>query len=70
LGETSSFYLVETKSVKKRIAMWRQMLPSADIFYSVKSCPDPQVLRSMMQEGTNFDCASMQEIEHMLGLGC
>lgn len=70
LGEKNSFFIVETKSVQKRIALWRQMLPSAEIFFSVKSCPDTQVLRCMMHEGTSFDCASMQEIELMMGLGC
>jgi ornithine decarboxylase len=50
--------------------MWNKYLPSVEIFYAVKSGPDPMVLRHLLERGLNFDCASTQEMQLMLSLGC
>jgi ornithine decarboxylase len=38
-------------------------------FYAIKSNPDEAILRECLKLGTNFDCASMGEIQTMLRLG-
>ena len=37
--------------------------------YAVKSNPDIHILRELVSLGSNFDCASMEEIRLMLELG-
>lgn len=61
---------MESQSALRRLDMWNKFLPSVGIFYAVKSGPDPMVLRHLLARGLSFDCASMQEIQLMLGLGC
>ena len=38
-------------------------------FYAIKSNPDEGILRECLKSGTNFDCASMGEMQIMLRLG-
>lgn len=56
------FYYYDLGSVQQRIEMWRAMLPRVDLFYAVKTNPDPEVLKICLRNGTGFDVASGYEI--------
>jgi len=49
--------------------MWNQNFPTVKMHYAVKSNPDKHLLRELVTLGSNFDCASMEEIRLMLELG-
>jgi ornithine decarboxylase len=44
-------------------------LGRAHIHYAVKANPEPQIIRTLVQKGSGFDCASRGEIELCLGQG-
>ncbi len=44
-------------------------LPDSAIFYAVKANPAPEILRLLASLGSNFDCASVAEIEMALDAG-
>lgn len=41
---------------------WKKTLPRIDPFYAVKSNPDPFILQALLNQGVNFDCASLREV--------
>ncbi len=47
----------------------KKALPLAQIFYAVKANPAPEILRVLDSLGSNFDTASIYEIEDCLALG-
>jgi ornithine decarboxylase len=47
----------------------RKALPLVNIFYAVKANPAPEILRVLEGLGSNFDAASIYEIEECIALG-
>jgi ornithine decarboxylase len=41
---------------------WANAFPSIKPFYAVKCNPEPFLLQTLMNHGTNFDCASLREV--------
>lgn len=66
---TDAFYIANLSVLKKKIAQWRCVLPNIDPFYAVKCNPDQTVLKTMVEEGLSFDCASKREIDTVTGMG-
>jgi ornithine decarboxylase len=44
-------------------------MPAASIYYAVKANPAPEILKVLLKLGSNFDTASIYEIEDCLSLG-
>ena len=55
--------------VRENFLKFRRALPDSRVFYAVKANPDPQILNLLADLGSNFDCASVQEIEMALAAG-
>jgi ornithine decarboxylase len=55
--------------VRDRITMWRDNLPDVGIYYSFKTNSDPELIKTMLGMGANFDCASKGEIKAAIALG-
>jgi ornithine decarboxylase len=49
--------------------MWRDNLPGVGIYYSFKTNSDPELIKTMLAMGTDFDCASKGEIKAAIKLG-
>jgi len=64
-----AFYIADLGSIVKQHQKWQNQLPNFTPFYAVKCNNDINVLRTLVSLGTNFDCASMEEIKTMIGLG-
>lgn len=56
--------LVDLGKVKNQHKLWVEHLPLITPFYAVKCNPDPMIIRTLDQQGANFDCATLLEI-HM-----
>lgn len=69
-GLHDTFYVANMGTLRSKISLWRQQLPSVEPFYAVKCNPDRRVLQAMVDEGMGFDCASKSEIETVLAMGC
>jgi ornithine decarboxylase len=60
---------VDLDLVARKYRQMRSVLPKAKVYYAVKANPAPEVLRVLAAGGASFDCASIQEIDRVLGLG-
>lgn len=68
-GQQDSFFVFDLQSVRDRVNMWRDLLPEVEIYYSFKTNSDHELVKTMHQMGTKFDCASMGEIKTAMSLG-
>ncbi|WP_299870042.1 ornithine/lysine decarboxylase [uncultured Hoeflea sp.] len=55
--------------VRDNFMSFRKALPDSSIYYAVKANPAPEILRLLASMGSNFDCASVTEIEMALQAG-
>jgi ornithine decarboxylase len=69
LNTPTPYFLIDPEEIRQRIAAFRGALPTAAIFYALKSNPDPIVLRTVADAGCGFEAASWPEIELLLTLG-
>jgi len=61
--------VVDLDVVRDNFQSFRTALPDSSIYYAVKANPAPEVLRLLAGLGSNFDCASVAEIEMALNAG-
>ncbi len=61
--------VVDLDVVRDNFMKFRRALPDSRVFYAVKANPEPEVLQLLADLGSNFDCASVQEIEMALATG-
>ena len=66
--EDTSFTLLNIETLKVQYDKWRQNLPTVFPYYAVKSNPDIRILKALADLGTNFDCASENEIKSVLSV--
>lgn len=62
------FYVCDLGAVVSQYYFWKKMLPRVEVFYAVKCNPDTAVLKTLLKLGANFDCASRNEFNLVLGL--
>ncbi|WP_422371510.1 ornithine/lysine decarboxylase [Hoeflea sp.] len=61
--------VVDLDVVRDNFVSFRKALPDSSIFYAVKANPAPEILRLLACLGSNFDCASVAEIEMAMKAG-
>jgi ornithine decarboxylase len=61
--------VVDLDVVRDNFVSFRKALPDSSIYYAVKANPAPEILRLLAGLGSNFDCASVTEIEMALKAG-
>ncbi len=61
--------VVDLDVVRDNFTAFRRALPDSAIFYAVKANPAPEILRLLASMGSNFDAASVTEIEMALEAG-
>lgn len=61
--------VVDLDVVRDNYSAFRAALPDSSIYYAVKANPAPEVLALLAGLGSNFDCASVAEIEMALKAG-
>lgn len=62
------FVVIDNAIVKKHYHEITNAFPFAKIYYAVKANPDPKVLTLLRDEGSNFDVASIYELDRILSL--
>ncbi|KAJ3212670.1 Antizyme inhibitor 1 [Entophlyctis luteolus] len=67
--EEDPFFVADMGEVIRQHIQWKEMLPRVEPFYAMKCCPDPVVIKTLVELGTGFDCASKTEIETALSYG-
>lgn len=61
--------VVDTGIVRDNFLRFAKAMPDSRIFYAVKANPAPEILSLLAELGSNFDCASVQEIDMALVAG-
>lgn len=65
----SPLMIVDCARLRQQLRSLRQALPGVDLYYAVKSQPNPDVVRTLANENVHFDVATSGEIELMQQLG-
>lgn len=61
--------VVDLDVVQDNFKAFRHAMPDSAIYYAVKANPAPEILKLLAGMGSNFDCASVAEIEMALAAG-
>jgi ornithine decarboxylase len=61
--------VVDLDVVEQNYHAFAHALPDTRVFYAVKANPAPEILNLLAELGSNFDCASVVEIEQALATG-
>lgn len=61
--------LCDLSSVERMFRLWQKKLPRVKPFYAVKCNSDPQIVRTLAELGTGFDCASKNELKQVSRTG-
>jgi ornithine decarboxylase len=68
-GYNRPFLLVDLEIVRTKARRFKAAMPRVQPHYAVKANPDPRVLKALIEEGVNFEIASIAELDLLLGLG-
>lgn len=63
------FLVIDLKRVAKNYDILAKNMPFAKIYYAIKANPNDDVLKLLKSRGSNFDVASIYEIDQLLALG-
>ena len=61
--------VVDLDVVRQNYLRFERAMPDSRIYYAVKANPAPEILALLAELGSNFDCASVQEIDMALAAG-
>jgi diaminopimelate decarboxylase len=61
-----AFYIIDLGEITKSYINWVTMLPLVKPYYAVKCNPNPVLLDALASLGTNFDCASENEMKTII----
>ena len=68
-NEQDSFYVLNLSVLKRVYEEWTEALPNIKPYYAVKCNPTPEIVSTLADLGSNFDCASPAEIQQVLDVG-
>jgi ornithine decarboxylase len=61
--------VVDLEIVRENYQRFVSAMPDMKVYYAIKANPDQKILSMLASEGSNFDCASVAEIEMALCAG-
>lgn len=59
-------FVVDLAKIEKAYFQWKTYLPNIIPYYAVKCNPCEKIIKLLANMGCNFDCASQQEMKHVL----
>lgn len=68
-AETDPFVVVDLDIVEHNYRELKRLLPLARVFYAIKANPEPAIIGRLQKLGSNFDTASIGEINLCLAQG-
>ena len=69
LDSDEAFWIADFNRTRESLELWEENIPSVKMHYAMKCCDEPHLLKFVADHGLGFDCASMKEIETIIGLG-
>lgn len=68
-GKETPFLIVDLRKVEQNYNDLHTLMPFAKILYAVKANPHDEIIKLLDRKGSNFDTASIYEIDQCLRLG-
>ena len=68
-GKETPFLVLDTATVARQYDELTEGFPFAHIYYAVKANPAPEILSTIKDKGSNFDIASIYELNRLLDMG-
>ena len=62
------FVVIDLETISEHYDTLAEYFPYANVYYAVKANPAPEVLTLLRDKGSNFDVASIYELDKLLGL--
>ncbi len=63
------FLVLNIKRVEENFEQLKTLLPFAKIYYAIKANPNNEILKMLLAKGSNFDIATIYELDQLLELG-
>jgi ornithine decarboxylase len=61
-GSSGSIAVLSKSRIDSQWQTWTSALPSVNPYYAVKCNPEPFLLKTLIDKGGHFDCASLKEV--------
>ncbi|MGB2047203.1 MAG: type III PLP-dependent enzyme, partial [Psychrobacter celer] len=68
-GRETPFLVVDLSRIKAKYHEMVSLFPKAKIHYAMKASPAVEVIELLAELGSNFDCASIYELDRVLDCG-
>ena len=68
-GKQTPFLIIDLKRIKEKYEELHRLMPRSKIYYAVKACPLNEIIKILHESGSNFDVASINEINQVMKLG-
>ncbi|HOI18683.1 MAG TPA: type III PLP-dependent enzyme [Candidatus Woesearchaeota archaeon] len=68
-GFQTPFLVLNLKRVEENFNQLKSLLPFAKIYYAIKANPNDELLKMLSSKGSNFDIATIYELDQLLKLG-
>lgn len=66
--DASPCYVYDIKTQDAKANQLLNMQSIDQLFYAIKANPHPMILKNLRQKNINFECVSINELEHVFGL--
>ncbi len=63
------FMLIRKSILKRQYQLFKKHLPNVGIYFAIKANPHPDIIKTFVELGSNFDVASAAEMNSVLDLG-
>ena len=67
--QETPFVVIDTATVARQFDELQELFPYARVYYAVKANPAPEIISLLRDKGSNFDVASIYELDKLLSLG-
>lgn len=68
-GYNKPFLLIDSSIIRYKVRRFKTAMPRVHPHYAAKANPDPRVLKTLIEEKSGFEIASIEELDLLLSLG-
>lgn len=68
-NKQTPFLIINLKKIEEKYIELKENMPYAKIYYAMKANPHIEILKLLAEKGSNFDIASVYELDIVLSLG-
>lgn len=67
-GKKTPFLIIDLKKIEEKYDELTKNMPYAKIYYAVKANPEDEIIKLLAKKGSNFDVATIYELDQLLRL--